>query len=480
MAPTNHVDLTAIMTALGGRQAMQDVLGVGASAISNYVARGSVPTHVRSELYKALTARGYQVRLEDLSIICGPDAATSPATKPMILLIIGGGIAAYKALETARQMQRLGLNVTGVMTKSAKQFITPLSVAALTNQRCYDDLFSLTDEAEMGHIRLARSADLVVVMPATANLMARAASGLADDLATTILLATTAPTLMAPAMNPAMWAHPATVANLAVLRQRGVHMIGPTEGDTACGEIGSGRMSEPADIASAAFELAVKRSQPLARKTAIVTAGPTVEPIDSVRFIANHSSGKQGYAIAAALAARGASVTLISGPVTLPAPAGVRRVSIQTAVQMQTAVNAALPADIAICAAAVADWRVAEACNSKLKKPDRRNATGMQLALIENPDILASLGQSDERPTLLIGFAAETKDVLENATAKRGRKQCDWIIANQVGADDDPVFGSDQNQITLISETAVESWPRMLKTELADKLAERIAMEFLT
>ncbi|MGA0952492.1 MAG: bifunctional phosphopantothenoylcysteine decarboxylase/phosphopantothenate--cysteine ligase CoaBC [Candidatus Puniceispirillaceae bacterium] len=398
----------------------------------------------------------------------------------MILLIIGGGIAAYKALETARQMQRLGLDVTGVMTKSAGQFITPLSVAALTNQKCYDDLFSLTDEAEMGHIRLARSADLVLVMPATANLMARAASGLADDLATTILLATTAPILMAPAMNPAMWAHPATVANLEVLRQRGVHMIGPTEGDTACGEIGSGRMSEPADIAAAAFELAVKRPQTLAGKTAIVTAGPTVEPIDSVRFIANHSSGKQGYAIAASLAARGASVTLISGPVTLPAPAGVKRVSVQTAAQMQAAVNAALPADIAICAAAVADWRVAEARHAKLKKPDHQNAAGMQLTLIENPDILASLGQSDQRPTLLIGFAAETEDVLENATAKRSRKQCDWMIANQVGAADDPVFGSDQNHIMLISETAVETWPRMLKTELADKLAERITMEFLT
>jgi phosphopantothenoylcysteine decarboxylase/phosphopantothenate--cysteine ligase len=480
MAPTNHVDLTAIMTALGGRQAVQDVLGVGASAISNYVARGSVPTHVRSKLYNALIARGYQVRLKDLSIICGPDAAASPAAKPKILLIIGGGIAAYKALETARHMQRLSLDVTGVMTKSARQFITPLSVAALTNQKCYDDLFSLTDEAEMGHIRLARSADLVVVMPATANLMARAASGLADDLATTVLLATTAPVLMAPAMNPAMWAHPATVANLAVLRQRGVHMIGPTEGDTACGEIGSGRMSEPADIAAAALELAVKRPQSLAGKTAIVTAGPTVEPIDSVRFIANHSSGKQGYAIATALAARGAIVTLISGPVTLPAPAGVKSVSVQTAMQMQAAVNSALPADIAICAAAVADWRVAESRHAKLKKSDHRTAHGMQLTLVENPDILASLGQSDKRPSLLIGFAAETEDVLENATAKRSRKQCDWIIANQVGAADDPIFSSDRNHIMLISETTVETWPRMLKTELADKLAERIEVEFLT
>ena len=478
MTPTSHVDLTAIMTALGGRQAMQDVLGVGASAISNYVARESVPTHVRAKLYNALTARGYQVRLEDLSIICGPGSAINPSAKPMILLIIGGGIAAYKALETAREMQRLGLDVTGVMTKSAGQFITPLSVAALTNQKCYEDLFSLTDEAEMGHIRLSRSADLVVVVPATANLMARAASGLADDLATTILLATTAPILMAPAMNPAMWAHPATVANLSILRQRGVHMIGPTEGDTACGEIGSGRMSEPAYIASAAFELVVNRPQSLAGKTAIVTAGPTFEPIDPVRFIANHSSGKQGYAIAAALSARGASVTLISGPVTLPAPAGIKCVLVKTAMQMQAEVDAALPADIAICAAAVADWRVAKARHTKLKKPDQHNSAGMQLTLVENPDILASLGQSGNRPELLVGFAAETEDVLENATAKRGRKQCDWIIANQVGAADDPVFGSDQNHIMLISKTAVETWPRMLKTELADKLAERIAMEF--
>jgi phosphopantothenoylcysteine decarboxylase/phosphopantothenate--cysteine ligase len=255
-------------------------------------------------------------------------------------------------------------------------------------------------------------------------------------------------------------------------------MIGPTEGDTACGEIGSGRMSEPADIAATALELAVKRPQSLAGKTAIVTAGSTVEPIDSVRFIANHSSGKQGYAIAAALAARGASVTLISGPATLPAPVGVNCVSVKTALQMQAAVNAALPTDIAICAAAVADWRVAESRHAKLKKSDHRAAAGMQLTLIENPDILASLGQSDKRPSMLIGFAAETEDVLENATAKRRCKQCDWIIANQVGAADDPVFGSDQNHIMLISKTAVETWPRMLKTELADKLAERIAMEF--
>jgi phosphopantothenoylcysteine decarboxylase/phosphopantothenate--cysteine ligase len=480
MRSSNHVDLTAIMTALGGRQTMQDVLGVGASAISNYVARGSVPTHVRSKLYNALTARGYQVQLDNLSILSSPNASTSQPAKPMVLLIIGGGIAAYKALETARRMQQLGLNVTGIMTKSAAQFITPLSVEALTNQKCYDDLFLLTDEAEMGHISLARSADLVLVMPATANLMARAACGLANDLATTILLATNAPILMAPAMNPAMWVHPATVENHAILRQRGIQMIGPTEGDTACGEVGSGRMSEPVDIAAAAFNLAVRRPQSLARKTAIVTAGPTVEQIDSVRFISNNSSGKQGFAIASALAARGALVTLISGPVALPAPPHVQMVSVQTAQQMQAAVNTALPADVAVCAAAVADWRVAEARHEKLKKPGHRSDAHMQLSLVENPDILAALGKSDQRPSLLIGFAAETRNVLENATTKRCRKQCDWIIANQVGAADDPIFGSDENEIMLISETAVENWPRMLKTELADKLAERIAMEFVT
>jgi len=477
MMSHSNIDLTAIMTALGGRQAMQEILGVGASAISNYMSRGTVPAHVRSKLFSALSARGYQVRPDDLAILSGP-APTIQTTKPMVLLIIGGGIAAYKALETARQMQRLGLDVTGVMTKAAAEFITPLSVAALTNQKCYDDLFSLTDEAEMGHIRLARSADLVLVMPATANLMARAAAGMANDLATTILLATTAPILMAPAMNPAMWAHPATKANLANLRQRGVHMIGPTEGDTACGEIGSGRMSEPVDIAAAAFDLAVKQPQSLAGKTALVTAGPTVEPIDSVRFIANRSSGKQGFAIAAALAARGAAVTLISGPVQLSPPANIKLVAVETAREMHAAVHAALPADIAICAAAVADWRVAEERHAKIKKPAAGGGQDIQLTLCENPDILASLAQSDQRPALLVGFAAETEDLLENATAKRQRKECDWIIANQVGAADDPVFGSDQNRVLLVSKTAVENWPRMLKTELAQKLVDRIVTEF--
>jgi phosphopantothenoylcysteine decarboxylase/phosphopantothenate--cysteine ligase len=478
VVPSQNVDLTAIMTALGGRQAVQNILGVGPSAISNYVARGTLPTHARSKLYTALTERGYQVRLEDLSILCGPDMAQGATDQRRVLLIIGGGIAAYKALEAARQLQRMGYEVTGVMTKSAQQFITPLSVAALTNQKCYDDLFSLTDEAEMGHIRLARSADLVLVMPATANLMARAANGLADDLATTILLATTAPIVMAPAMNPAMWAHPATVANLAVLRSRNVHFVGPTDGDTACGEIGSGRMSEPSDIAAAVHKIMVKHPQSLVGKHAIVTAGPTVEPIDSVRFIANHSSGKQGYAIAAALAARGASVTLISGPVQLAPPTGVHCVSVQTAEQMLAAVNAALPADIAVCAAAVADWRAAHRQHAKLKKPAAGSATSMTLALTENPDILATLGRADNRPKLVIGFAAETEDLQKNAIAKRQRKQCDWIVANQVGGADDPIFGSDQNSVMLVSETAVENWPRMLKSELADRLAQKIAEEF--
>ena len=480
MTTEGEVDLTAIMTALGGRKEMQNILGVGASAISNYMTRGNIPTHVRSKLYGALTARGYQVRLSDLSVVFGPEASTTTSANPKVLLIIGGGIAAYKALETARQMQHLNLDVTGVLTKSASQFITPLSVAALTNQKCYDDLFSLTDETEMGHIHLARSTDLVLVAPATANLMARVAAGLADDLATTIMMATTAPIMMAPAMNPTMWANAATSANLATLQQRDVHIIGPTEGNTACGEVGAGRMSEPTHIAAAAYKLLTEYPKSLANKTAIVTAGPTIEPLDAVRFISNHSSGKQGYAIATALAAHGATVTLISGPVSLPPPPNVKLISVQTAEHMMTAVQAALPADIAICAAAVADWRAAESRQEKLKKSYDGKANFVQLSLCETPDILASIAQSDQRPRMVIGFAAETENVQENATIKLHRKKCDWIIANQVGRGGDPVFGSDHNDIFLISETMFENWPRMLKTNLAQKLVERIAMEFST
>ena len=376
------------------------------------------------------------------------------------------------------------------MTESAKKFITPLSLAALTNERCYDTLFSLTDEAEMGHIRLARSADLVLVVPATANFMARATAGIADDLATTILLATTATVVMAPAMNPAMWAHAATRSNIATLIQRGIHIIGPVSGDTACGEEGEGRMCEPSYIAHATMTLINSQNTrtpiadghvaTLAGKRIIVTSGPTIEPIDKVRFIANYSSGKQGHAIAATLAGRGADVTLISGPVNEVPPDHVNLVLVTTAAEMLAACMDAITTqatDIAICVAAVADWRVVSTAPKKLKKPNDPSAK-ITLELCQNPDILAILSASSNRPKLVIGFAAETENLLENATAKRQRKGCDWIIANQVGDDVDPVFGANTNKALIITELRVETWPQMRKTELAEKLADHIEAEF--
>ena len=485
------MNLSAIITALGGRHAIQQLLDVGPSAISNYMTRGHLPERVKPIIYTALTEKGYQIRADDLEILASPPATSSQSlhhdihSGKRILLIVAGGIAAYKALETARQLQQLGAHVTGVMTDGAKQFITPLSLAALTGEKCYDSLFSLTDEAEMGHIRLARSADLVLVVPATANFMARANAGIADDLATTILLATTAKVAMAPAMNPAMWAHAATKHNFASLRQRGVHMIGPVSGDTACGEEGEGRMCEPADIAAAAMQLITPQNipnakdhakSPLAGKRIIVTSGPTIEPIDKVRFIANRSSGKQGHAIAATLAKRGADVILISGPVNEPTPDQVTMVQVTTANEMLAACKAALPADIAICAAAVADWRVQSVSDQKLKKPEDPDA-GMMLALCQNPDILAHISSAPNRPKLVIGFAAETENLLQNATKKRQRKGCDWIIANQVGGDADPVFGSALNQAMLISANGVDEWPQMQKTDLAETLADHIEAE---
>ena len=485
------MNLSAIITALGGRHAIQQLLDVGPSAISNYMTRGHLPERVKPIIYAALTQKGYQIRADDLEILASPPATSSQSlhhdihSGKQILLIVAGGIAAYKALETARQLQQLGAHVTGVMTDGAKQFITPLSLAALTGEKCYDSLFSLTDEAEMGHIRLARSADLVLVVPATANFMARANAGIADDLATTILLATTAKVAMAPAMNPAMWAHAATKHNFTSLRQRGVHMIGPVSGDTACGEEGEGRMCEPADIAAAAMQLITPQNipnakdhakSPLAGKRIIITSGPTIEPIDKVRFIANRSSGKQGHAIAATLASRGADVILISGPVNEPTPDQVTIVQVTTANEMLAACKAALPADIAICAAAVADWRVQSVSDQKLKKQEDPDA-GMMLALCQNPDILAHISSAPNRPKLVIGFAAETENLLQNATKKRQRKGCDWIIANQVGGDADPVFGSTLNQVMLISANGVDEWPQMQKTDLAETLADHIEAE---
>ncbi|MEC8642804.1 MAG: bifunctional phosphopantothenoylcysteine decarboxylase/phosphopantothenate--cysteine ligase CoaBC [Pseudomonadota bacterium] len=409
-------------------------------------------------------------------IISDPDGAGHHAGRH-VLLIVGGGIAAYKALEVARRLQDHDVTVTGVMTRGAQEFITPLSLSALTARKTFTDLFSLTDEAEMGHIRLAREADLVLIAPATANLMARAATGLADDLATTILLATTAPVLMAPAMNPAMWAHAATQDNLARLRARGVDFVGPAAGDMACGEDGTGRLSAPEDIVGAALRIIGQAGGPLSGRRAIVTSGPTVEPIDAVRFIANRSSGKQGHAIAAALAMRGADVTLVSGPVGIPAPRDVELVPVETAHDMLAACEAALPADLAVCAAAVADWHVTGSVDGKMKKAD--GAPPPDLTLAENPDILRHLSTHVSRPRLVVGFAAEAEDLHENAMAKLARKGCDWIVANAVTtADGESVFGSDTNRATLITGNDSETWPQMSKAALADRLAERIEAQF--
>ena len=471
----NKYDLPAIITALGGRRALQDLLGVGPSAVSNYLARGVLPRRAHAPVCEALRARGYRINPASM-IIADRDGDGGHAGR-RVLLIVGGGIAAYKALEVARRLQDHDVAVTGVMTKGAQEFITPLSLSALTARKTFTDLFSLTDEAEMGHIRLAREADLVLVAPATANLMARAATGLADDLATTILLATTAPVLMAPAMNPAMWANPATRDNLERLRARGVDFVGPAAGDMACGEEGTGRLSAPEDIVGAALRLIGRTSGPLSGRRAIVTSGPTVEPIDAVRFIANRSSGKQGHAIAAALAMRGAKVTLVSGPVNIPAPRDVDLVPVETARDMLAACEAALPADLAVCAAAVADWHVTGAVDGKMKKAD--GAPPPELTLAENPDILRHLSRHTSRPRLVVGFAAEAEDLHANAMAKLARKECDWIVANAITADDGrSVFGSDANRATLITGNESEDWPRMSKAALADRLVARIEAQF--
>jgi phosphopantothenoylcysteine decarboxylase/phosphopantothenate--cysteine ligase len=384
-----------------------------------------------------------------------------------ILLIIGGGIAAYKALDLLRELRRAGARVLPVLTAAGARFVTPLSVSALAEEPVRTDLWSLDDEARMGHIALARAADLVLVCPATANLVARMAAGLADDLATTLLLATRAPVLLAPAMNVAMWEHPATIANLATLAARGVALIPPGTGTMACGEIGPGRLAELPDILAA---VAARLGQgPLAGRHILVTAGPTHEPIDPVRYLANRSSGKQGFAIAAALAARGARISLIAGPVSLPTPPGVNRIDVETAREMADATLAALPADAAICAAAVADWRV-ESAPAKLKKAPGSPPPPLELA--ENPDILATLARHALRPRLLIGFAAETGSLLEKARAKRLAKGCDWLLANDVG---EGVFGTDSNHLHLLHANGEEDWGATSKAEAAARLADRLA-----
>jgi len=389
-------------------------------------------------------------------------------TDRRILLIVSGSVAAYKVLELIRQLRKAGAEVTAVLTAGGARFVTKEALAGISGQRVHDDLWSA--EAEIGHIRLARWPDLVLVAPASADLLAKMAHGLADDLASTILLATRAPVLVAPAMNPAMWEHPATRANIATLAARGVHQVGPCIGAMAEAEAGPGRLAEPAEMLAAIGTRLAPGVQSLAGRHALVTSGPTHEPIDPVRYIANRSSGKQGHAIAAALAALGARVTLVTGPVALADPPGVSTLHVETACAMLAACEAALPADIAVMTAAVADWRVAEAATHKLKKVPGAAAPTLAMAL--NPDILATLAHHAQRPRLVIGFAAETEAVVQHAIAKRARKGCDWIVANDVSGD---VMGGDVNTVHLITATGVEDWPEMPKQKVAERLAARIA-----
>jgi len=386
-----------------------------------------------------------------------------------ILLIVGGGIAAYKACELIRALRGAGHEVRCVLTDGGAHFVTAMTLAALSENKVHTTLWDLKDEAEMGHIRLSREADLVVVCPATADLLARMAAGLADDLATTLLLATDKPVLVAPAMNVRMWLHPATQRNVARLRSDGVTVLDPDEGAMACGEVGPGRLPDVSAIVARITAALAPVPRSLEGRHVVVTAGPTHEPIDPVRYIANRSSGKQGFAIAAALARRGARVTLIAGPVDLPTPANVVRQDVQTASEMAKAVEAALPADAAVMVAAVADWRAADVSAQKLKKGDDAPAP---LRLARNVDILATLAHDRRRPRLLIGFAAETEQVLDHAQAKRRRKGADWIVANDVSGD---VMGGDSNTVHLITADGIESWESLAKIAVAERLADRIA-----
>ncbi|MEZ5777885.1 MAG: bifunctional phosphopantothenoylcysteine decarboxylase/phosphopantothenate--cysteine ligase CoaBC [Paracoccaceae bacterium] len=388
-----------------------------------------------------------------------------------ILLIIGGGIAAYKSLDLIRRLKERGAAVTPVLTRAAEEFVTPLSAAALAGEKCYRHLFDLTDEAEMGHIELSRAADLVVVAPATADLMAKMAGGHADDLASTLLMATDKRVLVAPAMNVRMWLHRANQRNIAALHADGILFADPNEGDMACGEYGPGRMAEPLEIV-AAVEAALGDG-PLAGRHVIVTSGPTHEPIDPVRYIANRSSGAQGAALARALRDLGATVTFVTGPATVPPPGGVAVVPVETADEMLAAVKRALPADAAVFAAAVADWRVANASGSKMKKDGSGRAPALEFA--ENPDILATVAAMKKgRPKLVVGFAAETDDVIAHAMAKRARKGCDWIVANDVRPATG-IMGGTENAVTLIRADGAEEWPRLPKDEVARRLAAAIA-----
>ncbi|MEQ1941452.1 bifunctional phosphopantothenoylcysteine decarboxylase/phosphopantothenate--cysteine ligase CoaBC [Mesorhizobium sp. VNQ89] len=399
-----------------------------------------------------------------------------------ILLIIGGGIAAYKSLDLIRRLRERGASVRCVMTAAATEFVTPLSVGALTADHVFIELFDRQDEHDVGHIRLSREADIIVVTPATADLMAKLASGLANDLGSTVLLATDKKVLMAPAMNPKMWSHPATRRNHAQLENDGIVFVGPNRGEMAeRGEAGAGRMAEPLEIVAAVEALLDSRPKPLAGKKIIVTSGPTHEPIDPVRYIANRSSGKQGHAIAAALAALGADVRLVSGPVTIPDPAGVKTIHVERAEEMRDAVEQLLPADAAVFVAAVADWRTADAAGQKIKKVAGKGPPS--LTMVENPDILATVGHHKKRPYLVVGFAAETQEVLKNAEAKLKKKGADFIVANDVGpagTSKGGVMGGDRNRVKIVSKAGVEEWPEMGKDEVATRLADLIADKLRT
>jgi phosphopantothenoylcysteine decarboxylase/phosphopantothenate--cysteine ligase len=418
------------------------------------------------------------------SLPASPSSAVSAETSrshgllsgKRILLIIGGGIAAYKSLDLIRRLRERGASVRCVMTKAAQEFVTPLSVGALTASHVFTDLFDRQDEHDVGHIRLSREADLIVVAPATADLMAKLAGGHASDLASAVLLATDKKVMMAPAMNPRMWSHPATRRNRTQLEKDGILFVGPNTGEMAeSGEAGAGRMAEPLEIAAAIERLLDTRLKPLAGRRIIVTSGPTHEPIDPVRYIANRSSGKQGHAIAAALARLGADVRLVSGPVAIPDPAGVSTIHVERAEEMRDAVEQLLPADAAIFVAAVADWRTEGAADQKIKKAPGSGPPSLKM--VENPDILATVGHHERRPWLVVGFAAETQDVLKNAEAKLAKKGADFIVANDVSGS---VMGGDRNRVTIVSKSGAQEWPDMDKDEVAVRLAELIAEKLKT
>jgi phosphopantothenoylcysteine decarboxylase/phosphopantothenate--cysteine ligase len=390
-----------------------------------------------------------------------------------ILLVIGGGIAAYKSLDLIRRLAERGVGTKAILTRAGSEFVTPLSVSALAGEKVYSDLFNLTDESEMGHIELSRAADLVVVAPATADLMGKLAAGIANDLASTALLATDKPVLMAPAMNVRMWQSPSVRRSARTLAEDGVLFVGPNDGEMACGEFGPGRMAEPLEIVAAIEKILAAKIGPLSGLKALVTAGPTQEPIDPVRFLANRSSGKQGFAIAQALSSAGADTVLVSGPVEITPPLDVKLLKVTTARDMLAACEAELPADIAVMSAAVADWRPDMAFGSKIKKDGEHQAPSLKL--VENPDILATLSHHARRPRLVIGFAAETDNVLANATAKRLRKGADWILANDVSGN---VMGGDRNQVNLITAAGEERWPEMSKLDVARRLVQRITQQF--